>query len=310
MEEEDDIESTCSKCNKTFCSNKTLQKHLEKKIPCDRKIKCDKCGKTFGDITQLKRHSENRKTPCEAIVGNVPPVIRKDDIKCQFCGRTFTTEARLNNHIDKCKIATNKKVFHEGNMVRGEEALYAVIKDELRETRKQFNMAMEAIANKPTNTTIVNNNIENTFNIMVNNFDGIQRTDHIGYEDLIKVLGGDLPQIVPTVTQLIHGNENIKENHNIRLVHDSILVLENEGDTKVWRCRTVADVYNVLLRRCMTAIKNADLQIKRDESKNYSMTQERKNWASLQKKLKEQAFDDTDINCLKDVLKKLPTSGR
>jgi hypothetical protein len=53
----------CNKCNKEFKSNRNLQLHLNKKIPCDRKIKCKNCLKIFNTIQNLIKH-ENRKNKC------------------------------------------------------------------------------------------------------------------------------------------------------------------------------------------------------------------------------------------------------
>jgi len=53
----------CAKCNKEFKSNRNLQSHQNKKIPCDRIIKCKNCFKEFKTIYILTRHL-NRKNKC------------------------------------------------------------------------------------------------------------------------------------------------------------------------------------------------------------------------------------------------------
>jgi len=37
----------CDKCNKEFKVKQSYQRHLNKKIPCDRIIKCEVCNREF-----------------------------------------------------------------------------------------------------------------------------------------------------------------------------------------------------------------------------------------------------------------------
>jgi len=54
----------CSKCNNTFNSEYVLNKHLNRKIPCDTILQCTRCDKVFKTIRDLNSH-ENRKFPCK-----------------------------------------------------------------------------------------------------------------------------------------------------------------------------------------------------------------------------------------------------
>jgi hypothetical protein len=55
--------SECVKCNKSFKSIYNLNKHNNKKIPCDLIIKCENCLKIFNTKQNLNKHN-NRKNPC------------------------------------------------------------------------------------------------------------------------------------------------------------------------------------------------------------------------------------------------------
>lgn len=55
----------CPKCNKKFYSIYTLNKHLNRKNPCDKVIQCDRCKKIFKKQCELDSHSK-RKFPCKS----------------------------------------------------------------------------------------------------------------------------------------------------------------------------------------------------------------------------------------------------
>ena len=50
----------CSKCKKIFSGQYKLNRHLNRKYPCDQSARqCGKCGKFFYDSSTRKRHEEN-----------------------------------------------------------------------------------------------------------------------------------------------------------------------------------------------------------------------------------------------------------
>lgn len=53
----------CIKCNRIFTRQTHLTRHLNRKIPCDRKLECNRCRKEFTQLSNLNSHI-NRKNPC------------------------------------------------------------------------------------------------------------------------------------------------------------------------------------------------------------------------------------------------------
>ena len=53
----------CTNCYKQFNRKDRLERHISRKIPCDRKLQCQRCFKEFEVLGNLKQHM-NRKTPC------------------------------------------------------------------------------------------------------------------------------------------------------------------------------------------------------------------------------------------------------
>lgn len=66
----------CIKCNKIFNSNRDLQRHLDRKIKCDRILECDNCKKTFKTKQNLNKHLNNKKK-CKKLDPEVENVILK-----------------------------------------------------------------------------------------------------------------------------------------------------------------------------------------------------------------------------------------
>jgi hypothetical protein len=55
---------TCNKCNKQLSSKIGLERHFNKKIPCDRILKCPRCETIYNKKPDLERHLQ-RKFPCK-----------------------------------------------------------------------------------------------------------------------------------------------------------------------------------------------------------------------------------------------------
>lgn len=66
----------CIKCNKIFNSNRDLQRHLDRKIKCDRVLECDNCKKKFKTKQNLNKHLNNKKK-CEKLDPEIENVILK-----------------------------------------------------------------------------------------------------------------------------------------------------------------------------------------------------------------------------------------
>ena len=46
----------CKLCNKLFSTKQSLNRHLNRKYPCNRKITCEKCGLNFDTKQHLQNH--------------------------------------------------------------------------------------------------------------------------------------------------------------------------------------------------------------------------------------------------------------
>jgi len=86
------IQHVCHKCNKVFRDQHDLDKHLNRKFPCDNvyvATTCEKCNKLFPRKLDLDRHI-NRKYPCDLV-----PV----SLTCSKCYKVFTRQSQLDEHL-------------------------------------------------------------------------------------------------------------------------------------------------------------------------------------------------------------------
>ena len=150
------VKPTCKRCDVTFATSYSLDKHLKKKFPCDKKIKCDKCKKEFSRQSHLTAH-ESRKIPCDPIIGNMLVDIAEG--RCRFCGKCFKNKYTLKNHYNTCKIKNG-----------GMDTLFDILRCQ-QDQIKMLICANSGVTSIEGNQNIVGgsyNTIKNHFNTTIN----------------------------------------------------------------------------------------------------------------------------------------------
>lgn len=100
---------TCNKCNKTFATIYTLERHLKRKIPCDRILKCRKCDKIFKTQYELDSHL-NRKTPCRSDTEIISSTERELRLRLEIAKeRSLQKERELELRLEIAKEKTLQK---------------------------------------------------------------------------------------------------------------------------------------------------------------------------------------------------------
>ena len=95
----------CIKCNKIFNSNRDLQRHLDRKIKCDRILECDNCKKTFKTKQNLNKHLNNKKK-CKKLDPEVENVILKLEKEVLVLEKEVLQLKQINN-INNGNITNN-----------------------------------------------------------------------------------------------------------------------------------------------------------------------------------------------------------
>jgi hypothetical protein len=88
----------CPKCSKILASTRGLQKHLERKVPCDKV--CRVCNYEARDRFQYNRHQKNEhQKPQKHYSAHAPK--QGTIFSCKRCSQTFTTQNWLDHHLSK-----------------------------------------------------------------------------------------------------------------------------------------------------------------------------------------------------------------
>lgn len=183
----------CKKCGVKFGRAQNLEKHLKKKIPCDRVLKCEKCNKIFRHKGNLKKHM-NRKTPCEPIQGD--PTKRTPENACHFCYKKFKSKYSLKNHFNVCKIKNGGMALLFKKVERLEKE-NREMKEQLIKNGTIINQQnAQKIQNIDTNIeNQINNHTNTVFNFTLINFGE-------GQDEIVKILAQEAPKILSADQQL------------------------------------------------------------------------------------------------------------
>lgn len=223
----------CTKCKKTFKSQKYLTSHMNKKTACDVAITCNICNKQFKQNCLLKKH-RLRKTSCAPIHGD--PTMAAGLNVCIFCRKKLSDRQSLVRHLGVCKIKNGGMLVLFEEVKKTVDAQTKEVKH-LREKIKQLEeqpthqgVAGTAVANvDPTggNTAncggnaangggntinidnivngdnIVNNHFNTTFNFnMVDFGDGIDTIQEIMDKNALKILEEKYNEDIPHADQI------------------------------------------------------------------------------------------------------------
>ena len=272
----------------TYISNKFIMDDYHIR---DKKVfKCPNCNKSFKYYSRLQKHLD-RKTPCN------PVITIKDDDRfenakkerrvCEFCNRTFKSNQTMKIHLKKnCPIAPTGK-----NGIVGIEILNKHLESNIKAVGHQSDSVIqqsesviqqsESVVQQSDNTilhshningnnniTNINSNNNNTYNNTYNiTIHGNENLSYITEDDVASIFnssitkkmitdiaGGDLPSIDAAVNEIlrklvadVYNNKLHPENYNMFitsnkefLIDKKIMTYKKDG----WSLENCTDVYS------------------------------------------------------------------
>lgn len=139
----------CHKCPEYFSTEYLLVKHLNKAISCDKPLKCERCKELFTDITTYKRHI-NRKIQCKKVDVNDSSLIIQLEL------------AKIN--LERERLILEKSKLEQNNKNVDEIKPHGIEEDD--------------------DSTVVENNIENTKDMLESEIPPISKESQEFMEDI------------------------------------------------------------------------------------------------------------------------------
>jgi Zinc finger, C2H2 type len=194
----------CDKCKRGFAAKHHLDKHNNRKIPCDVVFNCPKCHKTFPNGSELHRHMK-RITPC--VPDSVPIVTNNnEENKCHMCGNEYANAYNLRRHQKTCSVFKNPdimmKILAEMSELKAENS-------QLRQNQTQ----PQTVINGDVN---IQNTVENNMyvNVTICSF-GNEDLSKLDSSKVMNLLKNHAQDFVPKMIEHVHANPEMPEYHNI-----------------------------------------------------------------------------------------------
>ena len=166
------MDNKCPKCNTSFASKYNLQKHLERKIPCDRVLQCDRCKKIFARKSNLTTHL-NRKNPCKTKEEELDLFQKKLDFEKEKAKIQEEKKIKILNEENKLKIEILEKEnemkinLEEKKIERIEKRKKAEIEISIAEKENRMEIEKEKTKQIIERRTIITNNTVNNTTINI-----------------------------------------------------------------------------------------------------------------------------------------------
>lgn len=179
-----------------FTTAGNLDRHLKRKIACDRSIRCKICNKEFITTRDLKRHNR-RKTTCAPIQGNPLHPVAKNT--CHFCGKSMASKQSLTRHFNICNIKNNRMdlLFKKVEFLTNEVMTLKTENKELKQKSQNQSPRHNTYINSPHNNTILN--------IQIQNYGGDAHLHHmraILKQELPRILSIPVRDDIPKILQV------------------------------------------------------------------------------------------------------------
>lgn len=112
---------------------------------------CEKCGKEFPTKQKLERHHQ-RKRPCDIILSGPPG----GQIECEYCKRSYSRQDGLKRHLTKCIVANSsgasRTSFIYEHELRAQRKEFEAEFKKQNERMKEMAKKIEDLQNKPSIT--------------------------------------------------------------------------------------------------------------------------------------------------------------
>ena len=238
-------------------------------------FKCNICKKEFKYQYLLDRHNE-RKTPCNPVM-NVDP---NAEFACQFCGRSYANRHNLKRHYEICKARKDKNIIRDHVIDKKQKRIEELEKTKATNSNEANTTNVNANANEINHSNVAGRDI---YDIHIHNYGNLLQFDESEMAILVqKVMsakgkGKNKAENIKTelhnfikenqpkkafayLLEKIHNNDDIPEAQNLFIVKEGPL-----KDNYIcfsppygWVATTLPAVMNVGKSEMVTATRFVD----------------------------------------------------
>lgn len=229
----------CPKCYKIFRDNHDLQKHINRKIPCDKDhtIRCDKCKREFSCKARLKYHTDHNvcKKLSVTIINNKCNINDNDINNNSGTINTGTIDNSINNSMN---TTINNPIFV---VPFGKEDYSKLSDKEYKDIIKNCFMSVPTLVSKlhcnkkiPEHHNIKKTNLRDN---LIHVYDGtnwitkpLAETLEDLYDSASIFLAGKFkkikPKLMPTLAERFMGYiENMDDSKYFKRVEDELVLI-------------------------------------------------------------------------------------
>lgn len=203
---------------------------------------CEFCSKDFKTKWQLDRHY-NRKIPCEKRSISTADKSTNCSYHCKFCFEAYSRKDKLNTHIKTCKdkedvvrylelqLDIEPKIPKIKNQCRFCDKVFSQKTNHTRhlktcQSKQDYKQKLESKMKTSKSRSIINNTVNNQINVnissnIINQF-GHETTEHITNSYLKRIISDlelSLPKVVSTVAKKIYCDDDIPQNRTIMITN-------------------------------------------------------------------------------------------
>ena len=132
-------------------------------------FKCNICKKEFKYQYLLDRHNE-RKTPCNPVM-NVDP---NAEFACQFCGRSYANRHNLKRHYEICKARKDKNIIRDHVIDKMQKRIEELEKTKATNSNEANTTNVNANANEINHSNVAGRDI---YDIHIHNYGNLLQFD-------------------------------------------------------------------------------------------------------------------------------------
>jgi hypothetical protein len=216
---------TCDICNKTYDHKGNFEAHIRRKNNCSFKRLQLQINQKNEPVNEVIHNNPNNPNIIQNLINNPdnnPDIIKTFD--CVLCSKKFKYVTGLDKHKRKHKKYDEEVKNNKDNIISTMQKNIDEIlrkdkeRDELIKQLQEENVALKKIkgSKKITNNNTTNNTNNTTNNNIVIVKFGSENIESLSQEDLKKLLFTPNANIMYDCVQMIHFNEKLPDQNNIK----------------------------------------------------------------------------------------------